>query len=195
MRGETPSALGFPRASGGQSQPMNPVSASLGAAAIALALLTAGCGQDPREERGARQRHNPIVELDSPEAVVETVLNGRESMPAFERELPEQKIAAVITRLERGDLRRAGRRRTAELEVPHGAAGLLGRPEGERRRLAITLICAAALAPVAAALLRRWRGAGGEARMAVSVGGVLAGLFAVYLIWSIPPALAGTAVC
>jgi mono/diheme cytochrome c family protein len=170
MRGETPSALGFRRASGGQSQPMNPVSGSLGAAAIALALLTAGCGEDPREERMAlgkevyarecsrchliggqgfqgvypNLRHDPIVELDSPEAVVETVLNGRESMPAFGGELPEQKkIAAVITRLERGGLRRAGRRRTAELEV----------------------------------------------------GGVLAGLFAVYLIWSIPPALAGTAVC
>jgi mono/diheme cytochrome c family protein len=40
---------------------------------------------------------NPIVELETPEAVTDIVLNGRESMPAFEGELPEQKIAAVIT--------------------------------------------------------------------------------------------------
>jgi mono/diheme cytochrome c family protein len=93
------------------------------AAVVALAPLAAGCGQDPREERVAlgkevyarecarchlesgrgypgvypNLRGNPIVTLDSPEAVTDIVLKGREGMPAFEGELPEQRIAAVIT--------------------------------------------------------------------------------------------------
>src|SRR3954452_25073774 len=93
------------------------------AAAVALAPLAAGCGHDPREDRVAlgkevyarecarchlesgagypgvypNLRGNPIVKLDSPEVVTDIVLNGRESMPAFGGELPEQKIAAVIT--------------------------------------------------------------------------------------------------
>jgi len=93
------------------------------AAIVAVVLLAGGCGEDAREERVALGKevyarecsrchqiggqgfpgvypnlmHNPIVELDSPEAVVQTVLHGREAMPAFEGELPQQKIAAVIT--------------------------------------------------------------------------------------------------
>jgi mono/diheme cytochrome c family protein len=102
---------------------MNRVSSLLAAAVVALALVAAGCGQDPGEERVALGKEvytrecsrchlssgqgypgvypnldrNPIVELESPEAVTNIVLEGRESMPAFEGELPEQKIAAVIT--------------------------------------------------------------------------------------------------
>jgi mono/diheme cytochrome c family protein len=93
------------------------------AAAVVVLLPAAGCGQDPREERVALGKEvytrecsrchlisgqgyrgvypnldrNPIVELETPEAVEDIVLHGRESMPAFEGELPEQKIAAVIT--------------------------------------------------------------------------------------------------
>jgi cytochrome c oxidase subunit 2 len=40
---------------------------------------------------------NPIVKLGSFEPTVEIVLKGREAMPAFGGQLPEQKIAAVIT--------------------------------------------------------------------------------------------------
>jgi alcohol dehydrogenase (quinone), cytochrome c subunit len=93
------------------------------AAVMALALPFNACGEDPRQERVALGKEvytrecsrchliggqgyprvypnldrNPIVELETPEAVTDIVLNGRESMPAFEGELPEQKIAAVIT--------------------------------------------------------------------------------------------------
>jgi len=102
---------------------MNPVGGLRAAAVVALALAVAGCGQDPRQERIALGKEvytrecsrchlisgkgypgvypnldrNPIVRLDSPEVVTDIVLRGRESMPAFEGELPEQKIAAVIT--------------------------------------------------------------------------------------------------
>jgi mono/diheme cytochrome c family protein len=90
---------------------------------MAVAVALTGCAQDPHEERVALGKEvytrecarchletgqgypgvypnldrNPIVDLDSPEAVTNIVLNGRESMPAFEGELAEQKIAAVIT--------------------------------------------------------------------------------------------------
>jgi mono/diheme cytochrome c family protein len=40
---------------------------------------------------------NPIVTLESPEPTIETVLEGRESMPAFGGTLPVQKLAEVIT--------------------------------------------------------------------------------------------------
>jgi mono/diheme cytochrome c family protein len=93
------------------------------AAVTALALVGAGCGQDPREERVAlgkevyarecarchlesgrgyqgvypNLRGNPIVTLDSAEPVTDIVLEGRAGMPGFGGELPQQKIAAVIT--------------------------------------------------------------------------------------------------
>jgi mono/diheme cytochrome c family protein len=93
------------------------------AAVIIVAIPFTACGQAPREERVALGKEvytrecarchltsgrgyqgvypnlddNPIVELETPEAVTDIVLHGRESMPAFEGELPEQKIAAVIT--------------------------------------------------------------------------------------------------
>jgi len=102
---------------------MSPVKWLCAAAVLALGVAPAGCGQDPRDERVAlgkevytrecsrchlisgrgypgvypNLRGNPIVTLDSPEVVTDIVLKGRESMPAFEGELPEQKIAAVIT--------------------------------------------------------------------------------------------------
>jgi mono/diheme cytochrome c family protein len=91
--------------------------------AAVLAASAAGCAADPREERAALGKevytqecsrchlqsgrgypgvypnlaHNPIVELESPEAAIEIVLDGRESMPAFGGELPVQKLAAVLT--------------------------------------------------------------------------------------------------
>jgi mono/diheme cytochrome c family protein len=90
--------------------------------AVAIGLLCSGC-EDPREERAALGKevyaqdcsrchmldgrgyprvypnlaHNPIVELESPEAAIEIVLDGRESMPGFAGTLPVQKLAAVIT--------------------------------------------------------------------------------------------------
>src|SRR5215212_1513473 len=102
---------------------MSPVKWLCAAAVLALGVAAVGCGQDPRDERVAlgkevytrecsrchlisgrgypdvypNLRGNPIVTLDSPEVVTDIVLKGRESMPAFEGELPEQKIAAVIT--------------------------------------------------------------------------------------------------
>jgi mono/diheme cytochrome c family protein len=40
---------------------------------------------------------NPIVDLDSPEPTIDVVLRGREGMPAFAGQIPDQEIAAVIT--------------------------------------------------------------------------------------------------
>jgi mono/diheme cytochrome c family protein len=40
---------------------------------------------------------NPIVKLDSPEPVIQIVTEGREAMPAFGGQIPEQQLAAVIS--------------------------------------------------------------------------------------------------
>jgi len=40
---------------------------------------------------------NPILTLESPEAAIETVVDGRDAMPAFGGVLPAQRIAAVLT--------------------------------------------------------------------------------------------------
>jgi mono/diheme cytochrome c family protein len=40
---------------------------------------------------------NPILTLESPEAAIETVVDGRDAMPAFGGVMPAQRIAAVIT--------------------------------------------------------------------------------------------------
>ena len=90
---------------------------------LGVALLLAACGTGPADERALRGETvyvrecarchmvdgggvpgvypnlagNPIVTLDSPEPRIETVLEGRESMPAFGGTIPVQKIAEVIT--------------------------------------------------------------------------------------------------
>jgi mono/diheme cytochrome c family protein len=42
-------------------------------------------------------RDNPIVVLESPEPMTEIVTEGREAMPAFGTQIPEQEVAAVIS--------------------------------------------------------------------------------------------------
>jgi len=61
--------------------------------------------------------------------------------------------------------------------------------------LGVTATAAGGLALLALALLRRWRADDEDAHMAGALGGILAALFAVYLLWSVVPALTGTAVC
>src|SRR4051794_24033580 len=112
MEGVDPSPKGYPAA------------VSWRAIALVLpALMAAGCGADRVDERAVagkevylrecarchmidgtgyagvypNLRHNPIVELFSPEPMIEIVDEGREAMPAFGTELPAQKLADVIT--------------------------------------------------------------------------------------------------
>jgi len=87
------------------------------------ALIVAGCGRGSREDQLTYGKEvytqecsrchmvdgsgvegvypnldrNPIVRLDSPEPTIDVVLRGREGMPAFGGQIPEQEIAAVIT--------------------------------------------------------------------------------------------------
>src|SRR5215212_3834268 len=94
--------------------------------AVAITALTA-CGRENGEQRAAagqevyvrecarchmtsgtgvagvypNLRRNPIVTLENPEAMIEIVLEGRESMPAFGTQLPEQKLAQVISYVRR----------------------------------------------------------------------------------------------
>jgi mono/diheme cytochrome c family protein len=89
----------------------------------ALAALAAGCGRGSREDELTHGKEvytqecsrchmvdgsgvegvypnldrNPIVDLDSPEPTIDIVLRGREGMPAFAGQIPDQEIAAVIT--------------------------------------------------------------------------------------------------
>jgi alcohol dehydrogenase (quinone), cytochrome c subunit len=91
--------------------------------AVCPASLSAGCGGSAKAERarlgaetyvrecarchmmdgrGVRGvfpnlAGNPIVTLESPEATIETVVDGRDAMPAFGGVMPAQRIAAVIT--------------------------------------------------------------------------------------------------
>jgi mono/diheme cytochrome c family protein len=91
--------------------------------AIAVLLACGGCGKGAAEERAARGETvyvrecarchmvdgsgvsgvypnlagNPIVTLETPEPVIETVLEGREAMPGFGGTLPVQKLAEVMT--------------------------------------------------------------------------------------------------
>jgi|SRR5215212_1386118 len=101
---------------------MRHLSACSIAVAVAVGIVWSGC-EDPHDERVALGKEvytedcsrchmqngrgypgvypnladNPIVELESPEAAIEIVLDGRESMPGFGGELPVQKLAAVVT--------------------------------------------------------------------------------------------------
>ena len=91
--------------------------------AVAVLLAFGGCGKGAAEERAVRGEtvyvrdcarchmvdgsgvpgvypnlaKNPIVTLESPEPVIETVLEGREAMPAFGGTLPVQNLAEVMT--------------------------------------------------------------------------------------------------
>jgi len=92
-------------------------------AGLLSALVCGGCGKGAAEERIAFGENvyvrecarchgddgtgytgvypnlagNPIVTLDSPEPMIEIVTEGREAMPAFGGQIPEQNIAAVIS--------------------------------------------------------------------------------------------------
>jgi mono/diheme cytochrome c family protein len=44
---------------------------------------------------------NPIVTLESPEAAIATVVQGRDAMPAFGGVMPAERIAAVVTYVRR----------------------------------------------------------------------------------------------
>jgi alcohol dehydrogenase (quinone), cytochrome c subunit len=95
--------------------------------AVCPAALSSGCGESAMAERarlgeetyvrecarchmtdgrGVRGVYpnladNPIVTLESPEAAIETVVEGRDAMPAFGGVMPAQRIAAVVTYVRR----------------------------------------------------------------------------------------------
>jgi mono/diheme cytochrome c family protein len=99
-----------------RARPLVPV------AALALAAGFSGCGSDAAARiplgrqvyvRECSRCHllggrgypgvypnlagNPIVTLNSPEPMIEIVTRGRGGMPAFGGQLPDQKVAAVIS--------------------------------------------------------------------------------------------------